>query len=572
MVDVVSGVKQILHLALKVKEAAETVKQNKEECHDIRRRVHVLHGILLSLTADGTEVIANSVVSDALGDLERSLQRALELVTTCQGKSGISNCWTAGRLSKRLFRVQQDITYQVLTVNLAFQVAPPRPDPVCRIPRPRVIRAPPAVAPPGAPIDPDDRVCSIPTPRATTAPPALDIEPWDYWKDIILLQSGGESHTFSFQEENPAAPLAFASIGGSRRRRRSYSSSPSYATGYGWVHFGVETPVAMSSRLRVFSLFELDAATNNFSCEQVIHEGDHATLYKGVLPDGSMVAIKRSRDGNDLLFPVHLQHKNVVTSLGHCRYDQGEIVVEEYMPRTLSVILNEKSGQLDWSFTLQTVRGIAEGVAYLQTMRVVHPDLKPANIFFDSDMNPKIGGFGRSKLLLEQGVTQIKTQELLGTVGNVPPEYITDGIISMKSNVFSFGILLLRLISGMRGPVLEQHPIAWALEVWEAQQMEPFDSSSLDESELNERERCICIGLLCTQMDPRDRPTMPDVLDMLGSKEELPTPKISGFLRKSSAEKEQPWWRSSWWKWWSDGRKWTLLENTQSDEDRLCTY
>ncbi|XP_044978310.1 uncharacterized protein LOC123445398 [Hordeum vulgare subsp. vulgare] len=112
MVDVVSGVKQILHLALKVKEAAETVKQNKEECHDIRRRVHVLHGILLSLTADGTEVIANSVVSDALGDLERSLQRALELVTTCQGKSGISNCWTAGRLSKRLFRVQQDITYQ----------------------------------------------------------------------------------------------------------------------------------------------------------------------------------------------------------------------------------------------------------------------------------------------------------------------------------------------------------------------------------------------------------------------------------------------------------------------------
>ncbi|KAF7032889.1 hypothetical protein CFC21_044021 [Triticum aestivum] len=465
MADVVGIPTEILRLALAIRQAADTVRQNREDCLEIQRCVNRLHGIMSSaIRGTGTDMIANLAVSAALGDLERILRRALDLVTTCQRRSTICHCFTAGRMSGQLLRVQRDIANQLLMVN--FAQAPRSEDAV-----------------------------------------------------------------------------------------------------YDSIHFCMEVTAAVSSsrsRLRVFSMSELEAATNSFSCEQVIHDGDSVTVYKGVLPDGSVVAIKRSHDEKDLLFPVHLQHKNVVTSLGYCPHEQGKLVVEEYMPNgMLSEMINEMSEQLDWPSTLQTVQGIAEGVAYLQTMRVVHPDLKPSNIFFDSDMNPKIGGLGKSKLVLEQGVAQIKTEELLGTVGNIPPEYISDGIISMKSNVFSFGVLFLRIISGMRGPVLNQHPIAWALGVWEARQTESFGPSPQDQSERKERERCICIGLLCTQMDPRGRPTMPDVLAMLNGQEELPSPELSCFTGIGSAEQEQPWWRSSWWKRRSDGRNWSLLEKTR---------
>ncbi|XP_037415695.1 G-type lectin S-receptor-like serine/threonine-protein kinase At4g11900 isoform X1 [Triticum dicoccoides] len=492
MVDMV-GPREILRLALAIRQAAETVRQNREDCLEIQRCVNRLHGIMSSaIRGTGTDMIANLAVSAALGDLERILRRALDLVTTCQRRSTICHCFTAGRMSGQLLRVQRDIAYQLLMVNFA-QVT-------------------------------SLQITTRPVPRED--PVYGPVEPWDYWM----------------------APRSEDAV-------------------YDSIHFCMEVTAAVSSsrsRLRVFSMSELEAATNSFSCEQVIHDGDSVTVYKGVLPDGSVVAIKRSHDEKDLLFPVHLQHKNVVTSLGYCPHEQGKLVVEEYMPNgMLSEMINEMSEQLDWPSTLQTVQGIAEGVAYLQTMRVVHPDLKPSNIFFDSDMNPKIGGLGKSKLVLEQGVAQIKTEELLGTVGNIPPEYISDGIISMKSNVFSFGVLFLRIISGMRGPVLNQHPIAWALGVWEARQTESFGPSPQDQSERKERERCICIGLLCTQMDPRGRPTMPDVLAMLNGQEELPSPELSCFTGIGSAEQEQPWWRSSWWKRRSDGRNWSLLEKTR---------
>ncbi|KAE8784797.1 receptor-like protein kinase [Hordeum vulgare] len=504
MADVVSIPREILRLALAIRQAAETVRQNREDCFEIQQCVSRVHGILslaAHATGTGTDMVANSAVSAALGDLERSLRRALDLVTTCQQRSTLCHCFTAGRLSAQLLRVQRDIANQLSIVNFA-QVTllittrrVPREDPVYR-----------------------------------------PVELWDYWKN--------QENDFVHIPPTPSGEDG----------------------GYDSIHICVEMTAAVSSRFRVFSMAELEAATDDFSCEHVIHDGDRVTVYKGLLLDGRVIAIKRSHDEKKgLLFLVHLQHKNVVSSIGHCRYEQGEMVVEEYMPNgTLSEMINERPQQLDWSFMLQTVRGIAEGVAYLQTMRVVHPDLKPANIFFDSDMNPKIGGFGRSKLLLEQGVTETKTEELLGTVGNIPPEYITDGIISMKSNVFSFGVLFLRIISEMRGPVLNQHPIAWALEVWDARHMESFDPLSPDQSERKERERCICIGLLCTQMDPRDRPTMPHVLAMLNSEEEWPTPELSaGFLGIRSAEQERPWWRSSWWKRRSDGRSWSLLEKTR---------
>uniref|UniRef100_A0A8R7NZN5 non-specific serine/threonine protein kinase n=1 Tax=Triticum urartu TaxID=4572 RepID=A0A8R7NZN5_TRIUA len=293
---------------------------------------------------------------------------------------------------------------------------------------------------------------------------------------------------------------------------------------------------AVSPRLRIFSISVIEGATNNFSGNNIIRKTSHVAVYKGVLSDGLEIGIKRFEDPETQarVLPVWLQHENVVRCMGYCHEASQDMVVEEYMPNgTLSEIINGLSEQLDWSSALRTIRGVAKGVSYLHFNHIIHMDLKPTNIVFGPDMNPKICDLEKAKIL-NQDVTQQQTSELVGTMGYIPPEYIADGIISLKSDVFSFGVLLLYTINRkIKKADLDKHPIVWAWEVRESQRMkELFEPSTL----LKELERFIEIGLLCAQEVPEDRPTMPHVLEMLNGDDNLPIPKKPGFIIRAASE------------------------------------
>ncbi|KAJ1256931.1 hypothetical protein BS78_K259300 [Paspalum vaginatum] len=189
---------------------------------------------------------------------------------------------------------------------------------------------------------------------------------------------------------------------------------------------------------------------------------------------------------------------------------------------------NEEGLQLDWPSRLLLIQGIAQGLCYLHKENVVHLDIKPSNILLDRDMSPKISDFGMARVLNHKGVdisSDIGT--IAGTLGYMPPEYITDGTLSKKHDVYGFGVTLLEVISGMSRfkRASGQASVQWA---WEARQaggmMELLEPSLFDTSQLKEIERCVEVGLLCTQFDPADRPDMADALEMLRGGKALRTP------------------------------------------------
>ncbi|BAH95599.1 Os12g0248000 [Oryza sativa Japonica Group] len=195
--------------------------------------------------------------------------------------------------------------------------------------------------------------------------------------------------------------------------------------------------------------------------------------------------------------------------------------------------------QLDWSSRFRIIQGITQGIIYLHTHSgkptIVHLDLKPDNILLDLDMNPKIGDFGLAKVLKDDVVNA----SVRGTLGYMPPEYIVEGVISVKNDVYGFGVTLLQTISGMSysgRDARHQASIEWAWNVRLSGGIHKlFDPSLCDESQLKEIKRCMEIGLLCTQNKPSDRPTMPDVLEMLQGKKKVPTPKQPGYIKRVRA-------------------------------------
>ncbi|KAM0894827.1 hypothetical protein ACQ4PT_024268 [Festuca glaucescens] len=279
----------------------------------------------------------------------------------------------------------------------------------------------------------------------------------------------------------------------------------------------------------------LRAATQNFAECNKLGEGGFGAVYKGTLPDGKEIAVKRlsksSTQGveelkNELSSVAKLEHKNLVTLLGVCLEQQERLLVYEFVPNgSLDNILfeAEKSTQLDWAKRYQIINGIAQGLEYLHEnteLKVVHRDLKAGNILLDMDMNPKISDFGIARIF-EQDQTQGVTNRVVGTNGYMAPEYVIRGNYSVKSDSFSFGVLVLEIVTGRKNNYKSWEAQDLLTAVWERwtagtvlDMMDRCLNTSVSKSGVL---RCIHVGLLCVQENPADRPLMSSVVVMLGS-------------------------------------------------------
>ncbi|GMJ05171.1 hypothetical protein like AT4G27290 [Hibiscus trionum] len=302
--------------------------------------------------------------------------------------------------------------------------------------------------------------------------------------------------------------------------------------------------------LAVFAFGTIAQATDTFSFNNKLGEGGFGPVYKGTLANGQEIAVKRlSRSSgqglnefkNEVKLIVKLQHRNLVRLLGCCIHGDERMLVYEYMPnRSLdSFIFDQmRSKVLTWSKRFQIICGIARGLLYLHQdsrLRIIHRDLKASNVLLDTQMNPKISDFGMARTFGGEQ-TEANTNRVVGTYGYMAPEYATDGMFSVKSDVFSFGIVLLEIISGKKnrgfyhanqsGNLVEH---AWRL--WEeGKPLDVADDFLVETGDLSELLRCIHISLLCVQQHPEERPSMSSVVVMLVSHNELPSPKQPGFL------------------------------------------
>ncbi|KAL7244065.1 hypothetical protein ACSBR1_016319 [Camellia fascicularis] len=292
-----------------------------------------------------------------------------------------------------------------------------------------------------------------------------------------------------------------------------------------------------SQELPFMELATIMAATDNFSDSNKLGQGGFGIIYKGQLPDGKEVAVKRlssvSEQGldeftNEVLLILKLQHKNLVRLLGFCIDGDEKLLIYEYMPNgSLDVFLLDprKRAQMNWGRSLNIINGIARGMLYLHEdsrLRIIHRDLKPSNVLLDSELNPKISDFGMARIFGGSD-DAANTARIVGTYGYMAPEFAMEGLYSVKSDVFSFGVLLIEIITGRRNATFHLTKcapslIAFVWQLWnEGKGLEMIDPLLMESCDLDEFLRYMHIGLLCVQEDAYDRPTMSSVVVMLKS-------------------------------------------------------
>ncbi|XP_024024770.1 G-type lectin S-receptor-like serine/threonine-protein kinase At4g27290 [Morus notabilis] len=314
---------------------------------------------------------------------------------------------------------------------------------------------------------------------------------------------------------------------------------------------GTMTPTHLEEdvELPLFGFDTIANATNNFAFTNKIGQGGFGLVYKGVLSSGKEIAVKRlSKDSgqgpvefkNEVTLISKLQHRNLVRLLGCCIHREERMLIYEFMPKKsldLYIFNETRETALDWKKRFNIIAGIARGLLYLHRdsrLRIIHRDLKANNVLLDSEINPKISDFGLARIL-GGDQTDINTKRVVGTYGYMSPEYMMDGHFSVKSDVFSFGVMVLEIVSGKTNRRFE-HPdhnlnlLGHAWKLWiEDRPMELIDVL-MENVPVAEVLRCIQIGLLCVQKHPEERPLMSSVLFMLESDNALlPQPKLPGF-------------------------------------------
>ncbi|KAL8107815.1 cysteine-rich receptor-like protein kinase 26 isoform X1 [Apium graveolens] len=304
----------------------------------------------------------------------------------------------------------------------------------------------------------------------------------------------------------------------------------------------------------------IEVATNYFSDNNKLGQGGFGAVYKGTLQNGQKIAVKRLSRGsnqgqqefiNEVILVAKLQHRNLVRLLGFCFEGTERLLIYEFVPNASLdhfIFDSVKRSYLDWEKRYNIIGGVARGILYLHEdsrVRIIHRDLKASNVLLDAEMNPKIADFGMARLFnLDE--TQGITSRIVGTYGYMAPEYAMYGQFSAKSDVFSFGVLILEILSGQKNHSFQngqnvEDLASFAWKNWK----EGAPSNVVDpvlrncSGSIHEMIRCIHIGLLCVQENVADRPTMASVVLMLNSfSVTIPVPSEPAFFMQSSSTHE----------------------------------
>ncbi|CAA7054331.1 unnamed protein product [Microthlaspi erraticum] len=294
-----------------------------------------------------------------------------------------------------------------------------------------------------------------------------------------------------------------------------------------------------------FDLGMILMSTDEFSSENKLGQGGFGAVYKGKLPNGKEIAVKRLTKGsgqgntefkNEVSLLTRLQHRNLVKLLGFCNEGDEEILVYEFVPNSSLdhfIFDDEKRSLLTWEVRFRIIEGIARGLLYLHEdsqLKIIHRDLKASNILLDAEMNPKVADFGTARLF-DTGETRAETKRIAGTRGYMAPEYLNHGQISAKSDVYSFGVMLLEMISGERNNSFDGEGLAaFAWKRWVEGRPETIIDRFSAETPSKEIIKLIQVGLLCVQENATKRPTMSSVTVWLGSETiTIPSPTAPAF-------------------------------------------
>ncbi|XBI87642.1 hypothetical protein VPH35_025696 [Triticum aestivum] len=292
--------------------------------------------------------------------------------------------------------------------------------------------------------------------------------------------------------------------------------------------------------------------TSNFSNDRILGKGGFGVVYKGLLENGEIIAVKKllhtlpdseTQFENEVNLLMKLDHQNIVRLLGYCYetrrvhtphegdfvfvWNTESLLCLECLPKgSLNSYISDASSGLDWHTCCKIIEGISFGLQYLHehpNVPIIHLDLKPANILLDGNMVPKITDFGLSRLF-DQSRT-MHTKNNIGTRGYMPPEYVDRGIITPMSDIFSLGVIIMEVITGHRDYPYDikkssEDFIERELLKWRNRLQEEPECTSL-ETDCQQIQRCLQIGLICVNPERIKRPTMNKVVDMLQGLESM---------------------------------------------------
>ncbi|XP_023729785.1 probable LRR receptor-like serine/threonine-protein kinase At1g56130 [Lactuca sativa] len=299
-----------------------------------------------------------------------------------------------------------------------------------------------------------------------------------------------------------------------------------------------EEILGMGPKINTYTYAELKTATSDFSSSNLLGEGGFGPVYKGILSDGKIVAVKqlsvashhgRTQFITEISTISSVQHWNLVKLHGCCIEGARRLLVYEYLENKSldQALFGKRNVQIDWATRFNICLGTAKGLAYLHEEsrpRIVHRDVKASNILLDADLSPKISDFGLAKLYDDKR-THMSTR-VAGTIGYLAPEYAMRGHLTSKADVFGFGVVCLEIVSGRPNyedklDSEQKYLLQWAWSLYESNRSLELVDPSLTSFNEQEATRMIGIALMCVQASPSLRPAMSRVIAMLSGDIEI---------------------------------------------------